>query len=79
MKTLVIVGIVVSLILVAGIFLAGNITAHEDGSNANDSAYGCNSDSCPNYGSGCTSEDNCGLETCVSVSSNGQKPRGCGR
>ena len=75
MKTLLIAGIVAGLILVAGIFLAGNITAQND-VDKDSSNYECGS-SCPNYGSGCTAENNCGLSTCGAVSGKGSC--GCGR
>lgn len=77
MKTLVIVGIIASLVLIAGVFLAGNITAQEKDVDANNFNYECDKGSCPNYGSGCTSRDNCGLETCGAV--NGRGSCGCGR
>ena len=70
MKTLVIVA---GLFLVAGVFLAGGITAQENDSEI----YECNDSSCPNYGSGCTASDNCGLGTCGVV--NGKGSCGCGR
>jgi len=71
MKTLAIVAIVTGLLLVLGIFLAGGITAQEENN------YECSGSSCPNYGNGCTAQNNCGLTTCGAVSGTGSC--GCGK
>lgn len=74
MKTLAIVAIVAGLLLIAGVFLAGGITAHGD----DDSSYECNSGSCPNYESGCTAQNNCGYSSCPAANGRGSCG-GCGR
>lgn len=74
MKILVIAGIVAGLLLISGIFLAGNITAQEDKSKN----YECDSNSCPNYKSGCNTSNNCGLSTCGTVKSKSSSCS-CGR
>ena len=71
MKVWVIVGIVAGLFLLAGILLAGNISANND-----DTGVKGNID-CSTCGGGCTQQSNCGLSTCGAVSGTGSC--GCGR
>lgn len=73
MKKLLVIGVVLGVVLLAGLLIVGSerISARDyTNDDYNDNGYyGCDS-GCPNYqatGHGCTAQNNCGISTCGAV------------
>ena len=77
MKTWMILGVVVVLVLVAGIFVSANLSNDQENNQEDITSGTCDSGSCPNAATGgCGVGDNCGLSTCGATRGSSC---GCGR